>query len=133
MSSVAGNVRPQAPFAPKAVVALLTVADVESSVAFYEKLGFEVGNQPLMNDQGVKTFAWMHHGSAAQIMLSSSRRSQKAEARDVMFYLYVTDMPAYREQAIARGVAVGEVTYPFWSPQGEFRVDDPDGWTWMVC
>ena len=132
MSSVAEGVRVEAEVAPKAVVALLKVSDLERSVAFYEKLGFEVGNEPLRNEQGVKTFAWMHHGSAAQIMLTKATRSQTAEAREVMFYLYVTDMPAYREQAIARGVAVGEVTYPFWSPQGEFRVDDPDGWTWMV-
>ena len=37
-----------------------------------------------------------------------------------------------REAVIARGVEVGEVKYPFWSPGGEFRVDDPDGWTWQV-
>ena len=121
MSSVAENVRVQVQVRPKAVG------------AFYEKLGFEAGNEPLQNAQGVKIFAWMHHGSAAQIMLTRASRSQTAEAQEVMFYLYVTDMPAYREQASARGVAVGEVTYPFWSPQGEFRVDDPDGWTWMVC
>jgi len=133
MSSVGESVRVEAQVRPKAVVALLQVSDLERSVAFYEKLGFEVGNEPLQNEQGVKTFAWMHHGSAAQIMLTRASRSQNAEAREVMFYLYVTDMPAYREQLIARGVAVGEVTCPFWSPKGEFRVDDPDGWTWMVC
>jgi hypothetical protein len=71
--------------------------------------------------------------SAAQIVLTRTSRSQNLEARDVMFYLYVRDRPAYREQAIARGVAVGELSYPLWSPQGEFRVDDPDGWTWMIC
>ena len=133
MSSVGENVRVEAPVRPQAVVALLKVADLECSLRFYEKLGFEVGNEPLQNEQGVKIFAWMHHGSAAQIMLTRGSRSETREPQGVMFYLYVTDMPAYREQAIARGVAVGEVTCPFWSPKGEFRVDDPDGWTWMVC
>src|SRR5215471_15437516 len=121
MTSVAQSVEVQA--APKAVVALLNVADVERSISFYKKLGFEVGNAPLKNDQGVTSFVWMHRGNAAQIMLTLTGRPLNSEARGIMFYLYVTDMPAYREQIISRGVKVGEVTHPFWSPDGEFRVD----------
>ena len=131
MNAPTENVEAEVQVAPKAVVALLHVADVERSISFYEKLGFELGNEPLKNDLGVKTFSWMHHGSAAQIMLT--RAVLDSGSRHVMFYLYVSDMTAYRQQVISRGVAVGEVTYPFWSPNGEFRVDDPDGWTWMVC
>ena len=118
---------------PKSVVALLNVSDVGRSVSFYEKLGFEVGNEPLKNDEGVTTFVWMRRGNAAQIMLTRTGQPLSSEARGIMFYLYVTDMPVYREQIISRGVTVGEVTHPFWSPDGEFRVDDPDGWTWIVC
>jgi len=119
--------------APKAVVALLHVADVQRSISFYQKLGFELGNEPLKNDRGVESFAWMHHGSAAQIMLALTGRPLNPGAQDVMFYLYVTDMSAFREQVVSSGLAVGEIKYPFWSPNGEFRVDDPDGWAWMVC
>jgi uncharacterized glyoxalase superfamily protein PhnB len=75
----------------------------------------------------------MHHGKAAQIMLTHTGRPLNLGAQEVMFYLYVADMPAYREQVIDRGIEVGELTYPFWSPKGEFRINDPDGWTWMVC
>ena len=132
MSASAQDVEVKVQVAPKAVVALLHVADVGRSISFYEKLGFELGNEPLKNDQGI-TFAWMHHGSAAQIMLTLTGRPLNPGAQDMMFYLYVTDMSAYREQLISRGAAVGELQYPFWSPKGEFRVDDPDGWTWMVC
>lgn len=116
----------------KAVVALIHVADVHRSIEFYQKLGFELGNTPLANEQGVKTFAWLHRGRASQIMITKTGRPLNPGAQDVMFYLYVEDMPAYRRQLSERGVQVGEVTYPFWSPGGEFRVDDPDGWTWMV-
>jgi predicted enzyme related to lactoylglutathione lyase len=119
--------------APKAVVALLKVQDVQRSIDFYEKLGFELGNEPLKDNDGVKTFAWMHRGSSAQIMLTRTARPLNPGAQDVMFYLYVSDMRVYREQVVSCGVAAGEVTYPFWSPNGEFRVDDPDGWTWMIC
>jgi predicted enzyme related to lactoylglutathione lyase len=133
MTTSPQGVAAPAQVAPKAVVALLHVSDVQRSVRFYEKLGFEVGNEPLKNDQGVTTFVWMHHGSAAQIMLTLTGRPLNPGAQDIMFYLYVTDIRAYRERVISRGVSVGALKYPFWSPNGEFRVDDPDGWTWMVC
>jgi len=125
-----GSAQTQA--APRSVVALLAVSEVQRSIDFYAKLGFELGKEPMKNNAGVATFGWMHHGQAAQMMLSRTGRTLNPGNQDVMFYLYVTDMPAYREQLIARGVEVGEVKYPFWSPGGEFRVDDPDGWTWQV-
>ena len=132
MTTSPEKVGAQAPVTPKAVVALLNVGDVDRSISFYKKLGFEIGNEPLKNDQGVKAFAWMHQGNAAQIMLTLAGQPLSLGSRHIMFYLYVTDMPRYREQVIARGVEVGKVTYPFWSPNGEFQIDDPDGWIWIV-
>jgi len=117
----------------KAVVALLHVASVKRSVEFYQKLGFELGREPLKNEQGNASFAWLHRGQAAQIMVTLTGRQLNPGAQDVMFYLYVDDLGAYREAVIARGVAVGEMNHPFWNPNGEFRIDDPDGWTWWVC
>jgi catechol 2,3-dioxygenase-like lactoylglutathione lyase family enzyme len=121
--------------APQSVVALLHVADVQRSIAFYQQLGFELGNQPQKNAEGLTTFAWMktQHGKAAQIMLTLTGRPLNPGAQDVIFYLYVDNMPAYRAQLIERGIKVGEVQHPFWNRTGEFRVDDPDGWTWQVC
>jgi len=117
----------------KSVVALLHVSDVQRSIEFYEKLGFELGNPPLSNDEGITFFAWLHRGPASQVMITLADRPLNPGAQDVMFYLYVENMRAYREYLVERGVEVGEVSYPFWSPGGEFRVEDPDGWTWMVA
>ena len=133
MSASAQNVEAPRQVAPKAVVALLKVADVDRSISFYEKLGFEVGNEPLKNDQGVKAFVWMHHGNAAQIMLTRAGQPLDSGSRHMMFYLYTNDMRAYRQKLIASGVKVGGVTRPFWSQDGEFQVEDPDGWVWIVC
>src|SRR5947209_3267949 len=94
----------------KAVVALLHVSDVERSIAFYQKLGFELGKEPGRNEQGVASFAWLQRGQASQIMLTLTGRPLNPGAQDVIFYLYVDDMPAYREQLIERGVEVGEVS-----------------------
>src|SRR5437016_4336318 len=99
----------------KAVVALLHVSDVERSAEFYAKLGFELGKAPQKNEQGVASFAWLHRGDASQIMLTLTGRPLNPGAQDVMFYLYVDDMAAYRQQVMERGVAVGEVSYPFWN------------------
>jgi predicted enzyme related to lactoylglutathione lyase len=133
MSASAQNFEVEAQVAPKAVVALLNVADVDRSISFYEKLGFQVCNEPLKNDQGVKTFVGMHHGSTAQIMLGRTDQPLNSGVQHILFYLYVADMPKYREQLIARGVDVGKVMHPFYMPSGEFQVDDPDGWVWIVC
>ena len=132
MTSSLEKVAVQAEVAPKAVVALLKVRDLDRSISFYEKLGFEIGNEPLKNEQGVKTFVWMHHGDTAQIMLTLAGQPLSSGSRHIMFYLYVTDMPRYREQVIGRGIEVGKVTYPFWARSGEFQIDDPDGWIWIV-
>jgi predicted enzyme related to lactoylglutathione lyase len=127
------NVKAEQALGMKAAVPLLHVADVERSVQFYQKLGFELGKQPLKNEQGVASFAWLHRGQTAQIMVTLTGRPLNPGAQDVMFYLYVDDLNAYREAVIACGVQVGEMKYPFWNRNGEFRIDDPDGWTWMVC
>jgi uncharacterized glyoxalase superfamily protein PhnB len=116
----------------KSVVALIHVADVLRSVEFYQKLGFELGKPPMKNEKGVPMFAWLHRGQTSQIMVTLTGRPLNPGAQDMLFYLYVTDMPAYRQQLIERGIAVSEVKYPFWSPRGEFRVDDPDGWSWII-
>src|SRR5690348_9655249 len=114
----------------KAVVALLHVADVQRSIEFYQKLGFELGNEPLRNEQGAKIFAWLHRGQRAQIMVTLTGRPLCSDAQDVMFYLYVDDLNAYREAVISRGITAGDMQYPFWNRNGEFRIDDPDGWVW---
>ena len=56
------------------LVALLHVADVQRSIDFYKKLGFELGREPVKNDANVARFAWMHHGQTAQIMLGLTGR-----------------------------------------------------------
>jgi hypothetical protein len=34
---------------------------------------------------------------------------------------------------LAHGINAGEITYPEYLPQGEFRVVDPDGYTLMIA
>ncbi len=105
------------------------VADVGRSARFYELLGFEVKNT-VQNDGQVQ-WAWLQNGGA-DLMLARSARPMNPDVQDVLFYMYAPDVAAYRAELEAKGVKVGPLQYPFYSPRGEFRIDDPDGYTLFV-
>ena|ERR1051326_3289101 len=111
------------------LVPLAHVADVGKAVEFYRLLGFEV--KRTVERESKVQWAWLENGGA-DLMLARSARPMNADAQDVLFYLYAPDVTAYRAELEAKGVKVGAISYPFYSPRGEFRIDDPDGYTLMV-
>ena len=119
------------------LVPMIHVADVERSVEFYKLLGFEVGNS--VPPVGLKHWAWLYcpevgnWRNGANLMVARSSRPINPDAQDVLFYLYVSNLAALRDELIAKGVKVGEITYPEYLPKGEFRMDDPDGYCLMVA
>ena len=106
---------------------MLFVNSVNNSIAFYSLLGFEVGNTFSPSDQSDPTWAWLRSGGA-NLMVARASHPVIAEAQGLIMYLYCDDVAAYYSELAAKGVGVGEVTYPFYSPKGEFRVKDPDGY-----
>jgi len=50
----------------------------------------------------------------------------------VLFYLYTPDVAGLREALLESGVEAGPLAHPFFSPKGEFRIVDPDGYVLMV-
>jgi len=117
--------------APKNLVALAYVADVRASAAFYERLGFEVGNTHADADSGETVWAALERGTAA-LMLSKASAPVIASEQAVLFYLYYDDIAATHAELAAKGLAVGAMTYPFYCPKGEFRLVDPDGYVLML-
>jgi len=111
------------------LVPLAHVADVRKSVEFYQLLGFEVKHT--VENEGRLQWAWLQNGGA-DLMLARSARPMNADAQDVLFYMYAPDVAAYRADLEAKGVKVGPLKYPFYSPRGEFRIDDADGYTLFV-
>jgi catechol 2,3-dioxygenase-like lactoylglutathione lyase family enzyme len=108
------------------------VSDVARSIEFYKQLGFKVGNTH--EDKGKIVWALLQSpNGAAQLMLANSSRPMNPGAQDIMFYLYAENVEQYREELKARGLAVGPMNYPFYSPRGEFRLEDPDGWTLFIA
>ncbi|MEA2462826.1 MAG: hypothetical protein QOJ98_573 [Acidobacteriota bacterium] len=119
------------------LVAMIHVADVERSAGFYRLLGFDIGN--FIPAEGPMHWAWLHARQASDwkrgpnLMLTRSARAIDAGAQDVLFYLYAADLTALRHQLLAAGIKAGAISSPEYLPNGEFRVQDPDGYTLMIA
>ena len=113
------------------LVPMAFVADVERSIEFYAKLGFEVGNTFTPEDATKTSWAWLVSGGA-QLMLAEASQPVIAEQQRVLFYVYTDDVGAARESLIEAGLSPGAITTPFYAPRGEFRLEDRDGYVVMV-
>ena len=114
----------------QSLVPMLSVADVERSIAFYDHLGFEIGNTFACEGETKPSWAWLHSGNA-QLMLSATNEPI-ADKPTVLFYVYTEDVKAARMSLIEAGLSPGEITTPFYAPRGEFEFIDPDGYIIMV-
>jgi catechol 2,3-dioxygenase-like lactoylglutathione lyase family enzyme len=112
------------------LVPIAKVADLNRSIDFYGKLGFEVVNT--FEPEGQLKWAHLRSGGA-NLMLSQAAEPVNAAAQGVLFYMYVLGVAAFREQLAARGLKVGELQYFFFAKDGEFRIEDPDGYVLLVA
>ena len=114
----------------RSLVPMLSVADVERSIAFYQRLGFEVANTFACEGETKPSWAWLESGDA-QLMLAAAEEPPPAK-HSVLFYFYADDVRAARVSLIEAGLDPGEIATPFYAPQGEFELVDPDGYVVMV-
>jgi predicted enzyme related to lactoylglutathione lyase len=117
---------------PRSLIPYAHVASVPESIAFYGKLGFEVRNTFVPAGESDPIWALLESGRA-HLMLAKADGPFDAGQQAVLFYIYCDDVAATRSAIESAGVAVGEITYPFYCPRGEFRVHDPDGYVLMVA
>lgn len=116
---------------PRNLVALAYVADVRRSMAFYELIGFEVGNTHAPEGEEEPVWAALESSHAA-LMLSKASEPVVAEQQAVLFYLYFDDIVATHAALASQGLPVGALSFPFYCPKGEFRLVDPDGYVLML-
>jgi len=109
---------------------MISVADIERSIAFYASLGFEVANSFACEGETKPSWAWLQSGDAA-LMLSAEAES-KATKHTVIFYFYADDVATAHASVVEAGLNPGPITTPFYAPQGEFELVDPDGYIVMV-
>jgi hypothetical protein len=107
------------------------VANVNRSVEFYRKLGFEIAAAH-PSDSPTPIWVWLHAGGAS-LMLSEASEPVIASQQAIFFYLYVENVATFRETVIAAGIDAGPLQHPFYLPLGEFSVHDPDGYGVMIA
>ena len=84
-------------------------------------------------------WAWLYQPKAenwktgANVMVTLGEGAVDRDAQRILFYLYASDMVAVRDRLIAAGVKVGEIGFPEYLPEGEFKTSDPDGYTLMIA
>ena len=114
------------------LVPMAYVADVAASAAFYEKLGFEVGGS--FTPPGDDAPSWVSLQSGpAELMLARASEPVVAAQQAVLFYIYCGDVATLHGQLTAAGLEPGPIARPFYNPQGEFRLVDPDGYVVMAA
>ena len=117
----------------RSLVPLAQVADVERSIAFYRKLGFALRNTYQPGGAPAPTWAWLESGGGAQLMLAKTEQLLEPGREGVLFYLYCDDVAAAWDALRGSGVETGPITHPFYSPKGEFRVVDADGYALLIA
>ena len=113
----------------RGLVPMAHVLDVPRSIEFYHQLGFTTRSQ--LEHGGSLVWAWMESGKA-HLMLTRSSGAINSGEQAVLFYLYTTDVAGYQAELIERGIAVSSITYPPYMPEGEIRIEDPDGYVLLV-
>ena len=114
----------------QSLVPMISVVDVERSIAFYRHLGFDVGNTFACEGETKPSWAWLQSGEA-QLMLSAASQPI-ADKPTFLFYVYTEDVATARASLLDASLSPGEITTPFYAPRGEFEVVDPDGYVIMV-
>ena len=115
-----------------ALVPMLPVSDVKRAMAFYQQLGFSVGNTHAPDDASDPVWAWLYCGGA-HVMINLAERAIDVTHGSAAVWLYCADVNAMHALLKARGLDVGEVSYPFYNPRGEFHVHDPDGYAIFIA
>ena len=110
---------------------MVFVSDIERSIAFYQLLGFAVENT--FTREGHQTPTWASlQSDEAELMLARASDPINDKEQGILFYVYCADVTAARADLLKNNIPCSEITFPFYAPRGEFRVEDPDGYVFMI-
>jgi predicted enzyme related to lactoylglutathione lyase len=134
-------------------VPMAHVCDVDLSIEFYAKLGFNCVSR--YSDHDGRAYYAAMHNDRAEIMLTRASEPIVADQQAVLFYMYANDVRGLREHLLAKGLpdagrvpgerkpmdsdnpippgaAVFEIHKPFYMTEGELRVHDLDGYVILI-
>jgi catechol 2,3-dioxygenase-like lactoylglutathione lyase family enzyme len=112
------------------LIPFVYVHDVARSIAFYELLGFEVGDTYGPEDR----LDWAAlHSQDAKIMVARAEAPTDARDYGVRFYLYSDDLQTLQTHLRAHGEQAGAIRDGAPGPSAQMRVADPDGYVLMIA
>jgi predicted lactoylglutathione lyase len=112
------------------LVPFVHVADIQRSIAFYERLGFTVR----ATYEPKRRLVWAAlENASARLMLAQADAPIDPRQQAILFYLYAHDLAALRERLVAAAVAAGEIEDGTPGPRREMQVADPDGYCLMIA
>jgi catechol 2,3-dioxygenase-like lactoylglutathione lyase family enzyme len=134
-------------------IPMASVADVDRSIEFYTLLGFACDSR-FSGPDGVTNFTSLSSGRA-YLMLTRASEPVVPSQQAVLFYMYSPDVAALRAHLLKQGLkdagpppgesepaqrpeplpernAVFQPIFPFYMPEGEIRIHDPDGYCILV-
>jgi predicted enzyme related to lactoylglutathione lyase len=106
------------------------VTDVDRSIAFYARLGFEMHHEAVSD--GRRVWAFLERGDA-RLMVAEADGAVDADAQGIIFYLYTRDLDTLRARLVEAGVAAPEVTTGGPGPDRQLELIDPDGYVLIVA
>lgn len=115
-----------------ALVPMLPVTNVPRTIAFYEQLGFSIGNTHAPEALAEPVWAWLYCGKA-HVMINQAEGPIEVDHSSAALWLYCEDVAVTHALLKARELDVGEISHPFYNPRGEFHVHDPDGYAIFVA
>ncbi|MBI2297953.1 MAG: VOC family protein [Armatimonadetes bacterium] len=113
---------------------IVSVSDVDRSVAFYESLGFETLNK--IQWEGQTSWAALRRDGANLMLGLGHTHDEEGNTlpmdhshghRECILYLRVEDVAGMRDDLLARGHAPSELEVQFYGMK-ETHVEDPDGY-----
>jgi uncharacterized glyoxalase superfamily protein PhnB len=106
------------------------VMDVQRSIAFYELLGFKIISR---HEHPPGRLLWAHlECGFGRLMLAQADGPVDPTVQAILFYLYADDVVALRAHLMENSVEVSEINRPFYMPDGEIRIADPDGYCLLI-
>jgi catechol 2,3-dioxygenase-like lactoylglutathione lyase family enzyme len=107
---------------------MLHVAEVEKSIEFYQRLGFE-----LIDSEGAPIGWARMHCEGGAVMFLRAEEPIRAVEHSFMLYMYCPDLQGLHKQITDAGVKVSAIRHPPYMPSGEIMLADPDGYSISIA
>jgi hypothetical protein len=111
------------------LVPFVHVAKPERSVEFYRRLGLEPINSVADGDR--LQWAFLRNERAC-VMLARASGPIDSGRQGVLLYVYARDLERFRRQLLDEALAPGPIEHPTHMPDGEPRLEDPDGYVLLI-